>query len=159
MAQWYPKIRNAFEDLMHECNTDPPACFQPILEDDFLGRIYYHFLVKNTNARYKIYLKTRILSDPKRKYDLVIGNKTPEEPTKKDRVYVKPELIAEFKIYPHGFTSAQLSKRRKGALEDIEKLGNLEIIGEKVICLFDQRGWLRGRNKNSYSLRIEEIFI
>ena len=59
MTQWFLKIQGAFEKLLEECNINSENKFEPILEDDFLARIYHHFLNNNPNMKFNIFLKSR----------------------------------------------------------------------------------------------------
>jgi len=161
----YFLIRDAVDKTRQDYNR---GSLTVIVEDDFLARVYYHLLSSDFEGlSAKAFIKTRILQDngrlPKNnKYDLVIGEsriiKLGSRPTKD----VKPNLVAEFKVFPVGFSPQQLSKRRKHISDDIEKLAVVasETKGQKpqlVIVFFDEICWLRGRNRDSVHTRIDEI--
>ncbi|GAB6181732.1 hypothetical protein JCM14036_30510 [Desulfotomaculum defluvii] len=153
------KLNQAFNNLKNECEK---GIFNPILEDDFVARIYHHLLTDNKELLNKLFVKTRILKDievlpSNNKYDLVIGERVSTNGT----VYVKPCLVAEFKIFPEGFSPQQRSKRRDHVIEDINKLNAVNKAFNKpcvyVICLFDAVGWLLGYNQNDEKRRLQRF--
>jgi|GEM_PF-2705494 len=139
--------------------------FIPILEDDFVSRFYYYWLKDEFDIyTNKIFVKTRILHNipelkKRNKYDIVIGNRNID----RTRVYVIPEAVLEFKIFPQGFTASQLSKRRDEVIDDIKKLHAVNMHYKKdvqlFICIFDAFGWLQRYNFNENVTRLEKFCI
>jgi len=154
----YKRLKEAFNCLNKEYRNNH---FSPIIEDDFLARIYYHILKHNKELNSKIFLKTRIFQNipqlRKNKYDLVVG----ERIENRNEVYVEPDLVAEFKIFPVGFSSSILSKRRNQSAEDISKLNDIFTYSHNktclVFCFFDVIGWLKGSNQIDNNTRLEKL--
>lgn len=158
--KYFDLLVSAFEDIRKELEASK---FKLILEADFVSRVYYHLLLKNyERLNNKIYIDTRLREDvfsnnhANKHFDLVIG----QYGISHSKVYVEdPKLIAEFKVFPEGFSSQQLSKRRDQVKDDIDKLDELyQIYGDKCklcICLLDDRKWLNGYNRGETTSRIE----
>jgi len=133
--------------------------FKPLLEDDLLGRVYYHCLLNNYDSLAEnIFLKANILHNIKHlnrqnKYDLVIGKNEGNK-------FVIPEIIVEFKVFMKAFSPSQLSKRRDGVIKDIEKLNLVHKHFDNVklfIFCFDEISWLTGYNLNDSKNRLESF--
>ena len=154
----FNKLKQAFSYVKIEYKENS---FNPILEDDVIARIYYHLLNNNEELKAKIFIKTRVLLNiphlnTRNKYDLVIGKRISEL----NKVYVEPELVSEFKIFPIGFSPQQRSKRRYHPNQDITKLSEIEIHYRKIdlsFCFFDAIGWLNGFNQGDSLTRLEKL--
>lgn len=155
----YSKLKNALKSLNQEYKT---GLFDPILEDDVVTRIYHRILSNNGSLRTKVFVKTRILLNipelrPNNKYDLVIGKRKSD----RNKVWVEPKLVSEFKVFPVGFGPQQLSRRRNHAIEDIKKLDEISRYCKKqvklVLCLFDSIGWLKGFNRGDNITRLQKL--
>jgi len=158
--KYYDLLVTAFEDIRDELIASK---FKLILEADFVSRVYYHLLLKDyKRLNNKLYIDTRLKEDvfskkPANKhFDLVIG----QYGTSSKKVYIEdPKLIAEFKVFPEGFSAQQLSKRKDHVKKDIYKLDNLyRFYGDKCklcICLLDDREWLSGYNRNKSTSRLD----
>lgn len=150
----FNKLKQAFNCIRIEYKENS---FNPILEDDVIARIYYHLLNNNKELKAKIFIKTRIrFLDPHNKFDLVIGKRISEL----NKVYVEPKLVSEFKIFPIGFNSNQLSRRRHQPKEDITKLSEIGKHYKKIdlsFCFFDAIRWLNGRNLGDSLTRFRKL--
>ncbi len=131
-----------------------------LYEDDLLARIYNKIINEYYNKIYdRIYIKSKIVNDnnDKNKYDLVIGNIVKDNKGKK---CIEPNMISEIKIYSESFSEQQLSKRRNGINDDINKLIELKKIHKKceyIVIYYDGKNWLERRNKNKGKTNIKII--
>ena len=149
----------AFGSIKEELETSK---FKLILESDFLSRTYYHLLLKyyaelSSSLFVDTRLKENVLAKTKanKHFDLVVG----EYGTQDSKTFVQsPKLIAEFKVFPVGFSAQQLSKRRNHVKKDIDKLHKQYKIYKEActycICLLDDRGWLTGKNSEENMNRL-----
>ena len=148
----YSFFKNSLLAVTKDCNNGD---FSPILEDDFVSRVYFHLLKCNYNKfSRRTYIKTRVLGNinglnDRCKYDIVIGDVVHDNHTKP---YVVPDLISEFKIFPIGFKPQQLSKRRNHVIDDMYKLNEIYRCYKRkvllLISLFDDISWLEKYNRN-----------
>jgi hypothetical protein len=162
--KYFDLLVSVFEDIKSELGASK---FKLILEADFVSRVYYHLLLKDyKRLNNKLYIDTRLKEDvfsenyANKHFDLVIG----QYGTSLNKVYIQnPKLVAEFKVFPEGFTAGQLSKRRYHVMKDVDKLDDLyQIYGDKCklcICLLDDINWLSGQNHGKSISRLDGFIL
>jgi hypothetical protein len=129
-----------FFDSVGELISDYNAGqFIPIKESDIAAHLY-HLWVHNFGSKY-IHLETRLCDNIGPFYDLVIGK---VDRTKDKPCIVDPALVAEIKVFVHGFTNKQLYRRYNEVLKDIEKLEQLQTPPDtRYILIFDETQYLK----------------
>jgi len=146
------KLALVLENLCRDYNS---KSFLPILEAD-VAAYMYHLWVSQFGEAANLHLETRIYQKSDCKFDFVVGKI--DYDTAKPCI-IKPELVAELKSFPYGFTCQQHRVHYFHVLDDdLPKLQSVKDPQEnRYEILFDEDDYLKGYDNNSNSTRIERL--
>jgi len=145
-------IRQILELLCRDYNT---KMFAPILEADIAAYMYHLWVVQFGNAA-TIHLDTRVYQKLDSRFDFVVGKL--DYGAGKPCI-TQPELVAELKAFPYGFSDQQHRVHYFHVVDDdLPKLQSLKSpVNFRYEILFDEDDYLRGTDMNAQSSRIERI--
>jgi len=145
-------IKQILESLCRDYNA---KMFAPILEADIAAYMYHLWIVQFGNAA-TLHLDTRVYQKLDSKFDFVVGKL--DYGAGKPCI-TQPELVAELKAFPYGFSDQQHRVHYFHVVDDdLPKLQCLKSpVNSRYEILFDEDDYLRGLDKNSQSSRIERL--
>lgn len=146
------KLQLVLETLCRDYNN---KTFLPILEADIAAYLYYLWVSEFKEAT-NLHLDTRVYQKPDSRFDFVVGK---IEYGAGKPCITQPELVAELKAFPHGFTDQQHRVHYFHVInDDLPKLASISNPKDfRYEILFDERNYLRGFDRNDNSLRIERL--
>ena len=146
------ELRHVLESLCCDYNS---KAFLPILEADVAAYLY-HLWISKFGEAVSLHLDTRVYQKPKSRYDFVVG-KIDYDVGKP--CITKPELVAELKAFPYGFTDQQHRVHYFHVIND--DLPKLQFIrnptDSRYEILFDEDDYLRGFDNNTQCSRLDRL--
>ena len=145
-------LKQALENLCHDYNV---GTFVPILEADVAAYLYHLWILESGKAS-NVHLDTRIHQRQRSFFDFVTG--------RIDYGVAKPcisnpELIAEIKAFPIGFTHQQNRRHYFQVIErDLPKLASVTNPQDsRFEILFNENNYLGGNDVKNSSSRMAYI--
>jgi len=137
------------------CRDYNDKTFLPILEADVAAYLFYLWVSEFGEAK-DLHLDTRVYQKLESRFDFVVGK---IEYGAGRPCITKPELVAELKAFPYGFTNEQHSVHYSDVIErDLPKLQSIKNPANfRYEILFDEDDYLRGFDRKSNGLRIERV--
>lgn len=137
------------------CEKYNSRAFVPILESDVVA-FMYHLSISHFEDASQIHLETRVCQIVDKKFDFVVGAVNFEF----GRPCIdRPELVAEVKAFPYGFTDQQHRVHYYHVIDDdLPKLQSLKrFVDLRYMILFDEDDYLRGLDTKAQSSRLGRL--
>lgn len=146
------RLKQVIENL---CQDYDDKTFIPILESDVVAYLYHLWITRFGEAS-NLHLDTRVYEKLDSKFDFVVGK---VDYGAGRPCMTKPELVAELKAFPYGFSDQQHRVHYLHVIkDDLPKLHSLKIpVDSRYEILFDEDDYLQGFDSNTQSPRIDRL--
>jgi len=146
------QLAHVMENLCRDYNA---KVFVPILESDVMAYVY-HLWISQFGGANTLHLDTRVYQKLDSRFGFVVGiiDYGAGKPC-----ITRPELVAELKAFPYGFSDQQHRVHYFHVIEDdLPKLQSLKSPEDsRYEILFDEDNYLRGFDNNAKAVRLERL--
>jgi hypothetical protein len=146
------RLSQVLELLCRDYNV---KSFVPILEADVVAYME-HLWISQFGEAEKLHLDTRVYQKLDSRFDFVLGQ---VDYSAGKTCITRPELVAELKAFPYGFSDQQHRVHYFHVIEDdLPKLQSLTNPGDsRCEILFDEDDYLQGYDNAAQTSRIERL--